>query len=259
MIDVDAYLKRIGYKGNRTPTPELLKALQFAHLTTVPYENLDIIAGVPLSLDADALFDKIVTRRRGGYCFELNELYGQLLRGLGFFVTDYFARFLADEKEIPKRRHHVLGVEIPGREGRWMCDVGVGSGSPNYPLEMTYGVEQWQGEMRYRLDLDAFLGWVVKVWKHGEWFSIFSFTEEPQLTKDFITTSFYCEHAADSPFNKQAMVCLRTATGRNTLDGDTFKMFDGETVTAWEEETQEARRQRIKTMFGINRYPASIV
>ncbi len=251
MFNMDAYLARIGYSGDRTPAPELLGALQYGHLTAVPYENLDIVRGIPLSLSVDALFEKIVTRRRGGYCFELNEMFAHLLRGLGFFVTDYFARFLADEPEIPKRRHHVMGVEIPGREGRWMCDVGVGIGSPNYPLRMVYGEEQVQDGIRYRFDLDAFLGWVLKVHKHGEWQSLFSFTEEPQLPKDFHAISFYCEHADDSPFNKEAMVAIRTPTGRKTLDGDTFKVFEGETCTAWREETQEGRAARLQSMFGI--------
>lgn len=250
-LNVQAYLDRIGYTGSTEPTAQTLSALQYAHLQTVPYENLDILRSVPLSLRVDALYDKIVTRHRGGYCFELNELFGWLLRALGFEVVDYFARFLADEPAIPKRRHHVLGVTIPATGERYMADVGVGVGSPNWPLRMEYGVEQPQGDVIYRFDLDAFLGWVVKKNVRGTWSSLFSFTEEPQLPIDFDAISFFCEHSSLSPFNKEAMVAMRTPTGRYTLDGDTFKRFDGDSVETWEEPTEEARNETLARLFGL--------
>ena len=117
-MDVEAYLERIGYRGGREPNAENLAALVAAHRFTVPYETLDLWRGRHVTLAEEALFDKIVTRRRGGYCFELNELYGYLLRALGFHVRDCFARFLAGETELPMRRHHVLLVNVPGERGR---------------------------------------------------------------------------------------------------------------------------------------------
>ncbi|MEG0768104.1 MAG: arylamine N-acetyltransferase [Clostridia bacterium] len=253
-LDVAAYLARIGYRGDEKPTADALRALQFAHLSAVPYENLDLLQGIPLSLEVEKLYDKIVCRHRGGYCFELNELFGWLLRTLGYEVTDYFARFLSDEPSIPMRRHHVLGVSVPGEMERWLCDVGVGSGSPNFPVKMVYALEQSQGNECYRFDLDAFLGWVLKTRKQGVWKPLFSFTEEPQLPIDFVATSFYCEHAPDSPFHQAAMISRRTSTGRYTLDGDTFKHFDGEQVTVWKEKTAQARTETIMRLFGLAEY-----
>lgn len=252
-FSVQAYLSRIGYQGNASPTLETLRALQFSHLCSVPYENLDIIAGIPLSLSEEALFDKIVTRRRGGYCFELNELYSRLLRALGFEVVDCFGRFLLGAPEtIPMRRHHVLIVTIPGTNERYLSDVGVGVGSPNTPLLMEYNLEQRQGDTCFRLDFDAFFGWIVKFKKNDDWRALFCFTEEPQAPIDFVATSFYCERSPESIFNKEAMVAIRTPTGRYTLDGDTFKHFDGDDVTVWREETERARRQTLRRLFGID-------
>ncbi len=248
---VQRYLARIRYSGGAAPTAETLRAMQYAHLLSVPYENLDIVRGVPLSLDTDALYEKIVARGRGGYCFELNELFGRLLRAVGFEVVDYFARFLADEAFIPMRRHHVLGVTIPDTGERYLADVGVGSGSPNWPLRLVYGEAQDQGGACYRLDMDGFLGWVVKRRKGDAWSPLFSFTEEPQLPVDFVAASFYCEKSPASPFNKQPMVAIRTETGRYTLDGDVFKRFDGETVDEWREETETARGDTLRRLFGI--------
>src|SRR5262245_1566225 len=87
MLDTNAYLKRIDYRGRLDPTAETLRGLHVAHMLSVPFENLDIPLGRPIVLDEDALFDKIVARRRGGFCYELNGLFAALLRSLGFDVT----------------------------------------------------------------------------------------------------------------------------------------------------------------------------
>src|SRR4051812_31453470 len=86
-MDIQAYLDRIDYRGPRDPTAETLRALHAAHLLAVPFENLNVAMGWPIALDEAALFDKIVVRRRGGFCYELNGLFAALLRGLGFQVT----------------------------------------------------------------------------------------------------------------------------------------------------------------------------
>src|SRR5215212_1339106 len=86
-MDLQAYLQRINYRGGRAPTAATLRDLHRAHLLAVPFENLDIHLGRPILLGQDALFDKIVRRRRGGFCYELNGLFAGLLRELGFEVT----------------------------------------------------------------------------------------------------------------------------------------------------------------------------
>ena len=114
-MNVPAYYERIGLErpGRVVPDSGLLRKLQFAHCTTVPYENLDMLRGIPTSLEPEALFEKIVARRRGGLCFELNGSFGALLRELGYEVTDVAARFLRGETRIPMRRHRVLIVKAP--------------------------------------------------------------------------------------------------------------------------------------------------
>ena len=90
-VDVDAYLERIGYVGAREPSADVLVGLHRAHVLAVPFENLDIHLGVANVLDLEHVFDKIVARRRGGWCYELNGLFALLLEGLGFAVTCYSA------------------------------------------------------------------------------------------------------------------------------------------------------------------------
>jgi len=250
---VCAYLERIGLGAERpAPTLEALFTLQKAHLSHVPYENMDILDHIPLNLDADALFDKIVTRRRGGYCFELNELFGRLLRALGYGVTDLFARFLRNETTIPMRRHHVLWVTSPLFDGAYLTDVGVGSGSPLMPVKLEEGTEQVIASIPWRMTKDASLGWVLEEYSHEAWCKVFCFTEEPQLPVDFVATSFYCEMAPDSIFNKAPIVALRTEYGRKTIDGMLFKRFSGEDVQV--EEIAAGQLDRVlKDEFGIVR------
>ncbi len=251
-LDALAYLARIGLPAVLpAPTAKTLAAVQKAHLYTVPYENLDILAGKPLSLKTEDLFDKIVTRNRGGYCFELNELFGWLLRQIGYRVTDYFARFLKGEEGIPMRRHHVLRVEGGELDGAYIADVGVGTGSPTFPPRLAEGGEQMLDGKPYRFVRDGFLGWVLEELYHGAWSPVYSFTEEPQLPVDFIAASFYCEKSPDSIFNKDAMISLRVESGRRTLDGDAFRHFRGEEVTVTKAEDEGRRRELLRTWFAL--------
>jgi N-hydroxyarylamine O-acetyltransferase len=122
-IDVEHYFERIGYTGSTEPTTATLFALQRAHLLAVPFEALDCYLGVPIRLQADALFDKIVTRRRGGFCYELNGLFAQLLRALGFRISRLNARPINGHGLAPPFAHLALLVEV---ERRWLTDVGFG-------------------------------------------------------------------------------------------------------------------------------------
>ena len=79
-LNLDSYLARISYSGPLAPTLENLRAIHYAHLLAVPFENLDIHRGMPIALDQEYLYDKIVLRRRGGFCYELNSLFAALLR-----------------------------------------------------------------------------------------------------------------------------------------------------------------------------------
>ncbi|REK76745.1 arylamine N-acetyltransferase family protein [Paenibacillus paeoniae] len=249
-MDIQAYLQRIGYTGRLDGSAEMLAELQECHLQSVPYENIDIIQGVPVSLNVEDIYRKIVERRRGGYCFELNALFGWLLRELGYDVVDHFARFWRDETDLPpKRRHHVLLVTIG--DSRYLCDVGVGGIIPIRPLLLIEGLEQPQRNERYRLDRDEYYGWLLMEKKDSEWSRLFSFTEEPQLSKDFLMASYWCEHAPDSIFKNVKMLAIQTKEGRNTIAGDEFRLFTKDGVSAFTPTSKEEYNEALKTHFGI--------
>ena len=254
MIEKEAYFRRIGMPEDTAVelTGAFLSRLQYQHVTSVPYENLDILAGLPLSLEIPALYEKIVLRRRGGYCFEANALFKAFLIALGFKVESYFARYLRGEAGIPLRRHHVLAVHAT--DGVYICDVGIGQTAPRLALLWEEGLIQRQGSEAYRLERDARLGWVLWEEKDGAWQRYFSFTEDVALDIDFIQPSFYCEKHPDSPFNKTAIVAIKTPDGRKAINDRTFRIFQNGALIHTEEIADDARFSGIlKEHFGIDR------
>lgn len=142
-------LHRIGHHGRVAADVETLFALHQAWRYAVPYENLDIQLGRPIALDAEALFDKLVRRRRGGYCYEQNAGLAMLLRLAGFQVTMVEAAVMrATRGEAMWGNHNALLVDLGGR--RWLVDAGIGDGFIQ-PLPMREG-PHIQGSLAYRLE-----------------------------------------------------------------------------------------------------------
>ncbi|MFJ6939908.1 arylamine N-acetyltransferase [Streptomyces sp. NPDC101132] len=120
---VDAYLQRIGLARPERADAAALAALQRAHLTAVPFENLSIHLDEPVVLEIQALFEKIVTGRRGGFCYELNGLFAALLEALGFRVSLLAGRVFEGERPGPPFDHMALRVDL---DEPWLADVGFG-------------------------------------------------------------------------------------------------------------------------------------
>ena len=249
--EIKAYLKRIGYEGEPKNDFESLSRLQTQHLRTVPYENLDIMRDIPLSLEIEDMYEKIVVRHRGGYCFELNGLFAWLLRELGFSVVEYMARYLRDEPEIPMRRHRVLKVSCGDED--FLCDVGVGAVIPRIPLPYVMDKVSEQGAERYKLGREPFLGIVLYEWKQRakEWQKLYSFTEEEQLNIDYIMPSFYCEKHPESYFRSMDMVHLFTEDGRKTVAGREFKIFSAAGVEVMVPGSEEIYEELLAQHFKI--------
>ena len=249
---LEGYCERIGVElKNQKAGILFLRELQSKHVMTVPYENLDIIRAIPLSLEKEALYDKIVLRHRGGYCFELNALFSALLEGLGYGVKSYFARFLRGESELPMRRHRVLCVECEGES--YICDVGIGQIAPRFPLKLEMGLVQEQNGETYRFEYDEKLGYVLWELYKGEWRRYFSFFPEEQIEIDFLQPSFFCEKHPDSVFNKTAIVAIKTEKGRKSINDREYKEFIGEEPVLIKSDLSDGELSEIlRTEFGIS-------
>src|SRR5258707_3571780 len=141
-VDVAAYFDRIGYGGAAEPTVETVHAVVAAHNQSIPFENLDPLLGIPVAdLSAAALADKLVHRRRGGYCYEHNGLMGYVLEALGFGVERFAGRgvWMNPGAALPAQTHQVPSLTVPGADGRLLVDVGFGGQTPTSPIRLEAG------------------------------------------------------------------------------------------------------------------------
>lgn len=252
MNQISAFFSRIGLDPHTqiVYTPEFLGRIQTACVLSIAYENLDILAGKALDLSPAALFDKIVSRSRGGYCFELNGLLTHMLRDMGFSVSERFARFLRGESAIPMRRHRITVVTLS--DGDYLLDIGVGQIAPRLPLKLVEGVTQVQNDEAYRFRRDSVHGWVLEDLHHEEWRNYIGFSDDLAFDVDFLQPSFFCEVHPDSVFNKAPMIAIKTPAGRCTIDGHTYKEFTGDTLTYLEENISDFRlNELLSTIFKL--------
>ena len=253
-MDVSAYLQRIGYYGPLSPTAETLRRLHVAHLCSVPFENLSIHAGEPIRLDDEALFEKVVTRRRGGFCYELNGLFAALLRALGFDVAMLSAGVFRSAGEFsPDYDHMTLVITL---EERWLADVGFGD-SFREPLRLDERGEQPEGGLAYRLEEtgDGRL-LLARREEDGPWKPQYRFGLEPHVYADYADRCHFQQTSPQSHFTQNRICSLAAPDGRVTLSGMKLITTRGgerqEREIADDAEYAEALRE----IFGIVRSPA---
>jgi N-hydroxyarylamine O-acetyltransferase len=219
MIDVAAYLARISYVGPVASTLPVLQALHVAHLQRVPFENLDMHLGRPISLAEEDLFAKIVLRRRGGFCYELNGLFAALLREIGYDVTLLAAQFPLPDGKVPLEFDHlVLRVQAPGMEPV-LADVAAGRNGFATPLTIATGVVQKQavGDASFRLLTDE---GGIHLWRQepgAEWEHVYRFTWQPRRFSDFESACLFHQTSPESDFPRKRICTRMTSEGRITL------------------------------------------
>jgi N-hydroxyarylamine O-acetyltransferase len=207
--DLTAYFSRIGYRGAQEPTLDTLRALQFAHVTAVPFENLDVLLGRRISLEPADIFRKLVTDRRGGYCFEQNSLFRDVLRTLGFTVTPWLARVrwqVPPEVKTPLT-HMVLCVTVAGRP--WLADTGFGSVGTTAPLALDPVDEQsTPHDQRRIIAREGIL--VHQVHFGGAWADVYQFRPEEPAAMDFeMGNLFSCTHPKAHFVNNLVVTLVR--------------------------------------------------
>lgn len=216
-LDIAAYLARIHDQGPLEPNAETLRRLHLAHLLTVPFENLSIHWGEPIQLCDDALFEKVVARRQGGFCYELNGLFAALLRALGFDVSILSAQVFGENGVFGREGDHM--ALLVNLERRWLVDVGFGD-SFREPLLLDERGEQSEGRFVYRIE-DAPEGRLILSRREegGPWKPEHRFRLEPKVYADFAEMCHYHQTSPDSYFTRNRMCSLATPDGRITLSG----------------------------------------
>jgi arylamine N-acetyltransferase len=221
-VDLTAYFDRINYRGNAEPNPDVLQDLVTAHTRTIPFENLDPLLGVPVDdLSPEALTDKLVHRRRGGYCYEHNGLMGYVLAELGFKVRRLVGRvvwMLPADSPPTSETHTVLAVTFPGAQGPYLVDVGFGGQTPTSPLRFEIGGVQKTTHEPYRLDYRGD-GLVMQVLVRDEWRSLYEFTTQTRPQIDLKMGSWYVSTHPSSHFVTSLTAALVTDDARWNLSG----------------------------------------
>jgi N-hydroxyarylamine O-acetyltransferase len=243
---VEAYLDRIGTARPTRPDLDALRVLQRAHLGAVPFENLSIHLGEPVRLDEAALLAKLVDRRRGGFCYELNGAFAMLLEALGYQVTLHSARVCGGGCFGVPFDHLALRVEL---DSPWLVDVGFGRFS-HYPVRLD--VRDAQPDPDGVFEVVEHANRVgppdLSVSRNGGW--EYRLDQRPYDLEDFVPTCWWHETSPDSHFTRSLTCSRLTDDGRITLSGHTFITTAGEVRTdrtLTDDETLAAYRDE----FGI--------
>ena len=221
---LDLYFERIGYSGSPRVDLQTLRDLHLLHLQNIPYENIDVFCRRGVKLDRETLTRKILTRRRGGYCFEQNGLFAMALAELGFRSHPNMARVHRNRPEPGGRTHHINVVALEGHT--WLCDVGFGGSGFREPLMIQAGVEVEQLGEIYRLRESDEHGFYLEKKMGGEWQPFYTFRIEPALAIDLHMANFYTANSPDHVFLDAVLGTRMTRAGRVTLSNHTFKIFD---------------------------------
>jgi N-hydroxyarylamine O-acetyltransferase len=249
MLNTTAYLQRINYTGRLEPTAETLHALQQAHLLAVPFENLDIHLGRPIILDHDALFDKVVNQRRGGFCYELNGLFAALLQQFGFDVTLLSARVTTAAGGFgPEYDHLALLVQL---DERWLVDVGFGD-SFHRPLRLDERGEQTDGRRTYRLDFDDQNYTLYQRDGLAVWEAQHIFTDQPRHFAEFGEMCHYHQTSPNSPFPNKRLCTQATPDGRITVSNQRLIISHNGTRQEQELPDTAAFTAALRHHFGID-------
>lgn len=188
MLSTERYLDRIGHGGGAVPSEAALIALHAAHAQTIPFENLDIHLGRPISGEVAVLFDKMVLHRRGGYCFEQNGLFGAMLEEMGFHLRPLLGRTTFGSS-VPRPRGHLLNlVEIGSRH--WLADVGFGGHGLIEPVPFEIGRVHRVEDNAYRVTEAPGGGFELSMADGGAWKSLYWFDRSPCYPVDVELVNF---------------------------------------------------------------------
>lgn len=247
-MDLEAYFARTGQPQPARPDRATLTALMQAHLAAFPFENLDVQLGTPVSLDPDTIFDKLVTRRRGGWCFEQNGLFGRVLAALGYDVRRISAGVMRQViGEASLGNHLALLVRLEDR--LWLVDVGFG-GTQAAPLPFAPCEAQFAP---YSVTLRQVDGWWHFEERYGEGdpFS-YDFSDAPADEALFARRCAELQHDPESVFVQNLVVQQRRGDTHSILRGRVLVTRGPEGETRELLQNAEALVERLDQRFGLS-------
>lgn len=221
IVDLGDYFSRVGVRPRDGPSLAALRELQEAHVETIPFENLDVLAGRTPSLELEAIFEKLVRRARGGYCFEHNLLFAAVLERVGFLVDRMIGRIRMGADEVLPRTHMMLRVQIPdtGLDRGHLVDVGFGTFPLPEPLPLVPGCSAAGARWTYRIDEEEPGTWVLRHQRPGGRQDLYSFRLEPQHPADYRMANHFSATYPNSPFRDELFVTRASLDRQLSLRG----------------------------------------
>ena len=247
-MDINNYLTRIDIDETFEPNLENLKRLQTAHMLHVPFENLNIHWGIPIELDEESLYQKIVVGNRGGFCYELNGLFAWLLRELGFQVDQLSCGVYSTKNKSfgPEYDHMTLLVHL---EEDYLVDVGFGD-SYRMPIKMPDGeVEDVSG--RYRVIQNSDGKHLLQRQIKGDWEPQYRFTLIPRNLDEYTQRCSYHQTSPDSHFTQQKIISIAKPWGRLSLSESALITTKSTTRINENVESEADWNSKLQEIFGI--------
>ena len=235
--------------GDLTPTLQVLKKLQKAHLLKVPFENLDIIAKIPIDLNTEKLYHKIVINNRGGFCYELNGMFFYLLKTIGFKVKMVSGRVYNKKKGYGAEFDH-MAIITRIKKNDYLTDVGFGEFA-FAPLKIE--VNKVQEDRRGIFKIEEYDSKYLKVSKHdtNKWIPEYIFSMQSRELNEYENMCYYHQTSSDSHFTWKRICSLPTEKGRITITGNTLNITEGEDHTEKHINNENELKKYLKEYFSM--------
>lgn len=249
-LDLEAYLDRIEWGGVDRPTYDTLAELLRAHMSCIPFENLDVLMGRPVRLDLDSIQDKLVRSRRGGYCFEHVTLFAAALEKLRFHPVRHTARVILFVPRTASPRTHMF-LTVPVDEGTFVVDPGFGALAPRVPVPLVDGAEARADHEIHWMVRDGH-HWMLRAQVGDKTVNGWVSTLEQDNLVDFEVGNYFTATNPGSPFVNRIMMRALTVDGRVTVMNRDLTIWRANTPHSTQLADRAALRALLVEYFGFD-------
>jgi N-hydroxyarylamine O-acetyltransferase len=245
---LEDYFARIDYQDVPSINIKTLAALMRCQLFSVAFENLDVQAGKVVSMVPEEIVEKIITRKRGGYCYEVNGLFAMALAALGFEYSLIGARPMFYPARRPKT-HMVLVVKAENQ--LWLCDLGFGSFGIRAPLALAeLDIVVQQDDDVFKLIKTEAGDFIMQALVDGEWANQYGFDLYPHEWIDFYPANFLNSKHPDAIFVQKLLIVKHNPKGRKILLGNRLKIIE-KGIAEFKDLSDEQVDDILQTEFGL--------
>jgi N-hydroxyarylamine O-acetyltransferase len=248
-MNLKSYLNRIHYFKDPKVNIQSLFEIQTNQLLHIPFENLDCFNNLPISINLKNIEEKILDRKRGGYCFELNILFLEVIKEIGFKARPLLCRSMWRGNTINSKTHIAILVEVENKS--YICDVGFGGPGFFSPLMFEVNQEFEQAIGTFKFVTDEVHGFILQKKINDSWLNVYAFNLDHVFENDLIMSNYYTSNFEESFFRKNLVASLFSENGRKTLMNKTFSRVVSGIVQTKELENEEEVWRILEEEFSI--------